>query len=328
MSRVLYGCLVAALLTPALLGAAAPEEVRHYISNGALAFENGDYDRAIVWFIEALRIDPKCALAHLWQAKVYLTRQQLDRAVAECSEAVRLDPKDANPYAARGSAHFLKQEYDQAIRDYTEALRLAPQVGDVYSYRAAAYHARKDYRRALADDNEAIRQAPGNPALYLHRGGTYWLLDDHEAALRDYSESIRLEPRDPLAYYDRGTLFADRKDYPHAIEDYQAAIRCGPTCQYPYFGLAWILATCPKKEFRDGNKAIEYAEAGLEVSKWKDAGGFTALAAAHAETGNFKAAIYWEQKGLELSRESPPEEVEKQRQRLKLYQEGKPYREK
>jgi len=50
------------------------------------------------------------------------------------------------------------------------------------------------------------------------------------------------------------------------------------------------------------------------------------LAAAHAENGQFKEAVEWEQKALEAATELDDEDRDDMRARLELFQKGKPYR--
>ena len=60
----------------------------------------------------------------------------------------------------------------------------------------------------------------------------------------------------------------------------------------------------------------------------KDANYLNTLAAAYAEIGNFKAAIEWQEKAIELLSEEDRAEYETDfKKRLELYKSGKPYRE-
>ncbi len=100
-------------------------------------------------------------------------------------------------------------------------------------------------------------------------------------------------------------------------------------------GLARFQATCPVAELRDGAKAVENATKACELTNWKDWEYLDTLAAAYAEAGDFDSAIKWQQKAIDLlpeDEEEPSERRAKRRadfeERLKLYQSGKPYREK
>ncbi len=85
------------------------------------------------------------------------------------------------------------------------------------------------------------------------------------------------------------------------------------------------MATCAHAKYRDGRKAVEWATKACELTKWNDPYTLAFLAAAKAEDGDFDAAVKWQSEANELYSEE--EEKQKGEARLKLYKEGKPYRE-
>jgi tetratricopeptide (TPR) repeat protein len=72
--------------------------------------------------------------------------------------------------------------------------------------------------------------------------------------------------------------------------------------------IAWSLATAREAEVRDGALARKLADEAAELTEHKNASILDTLAAACAETGDFDAAVQWEEKAIELSTA-----VEKQR---------------
>jgi lipoprotein NlpI len=71
------------------------------------------------------------------------------------SEAIRLDPKSAVAYNNRGSAYAFQGDIDRAIADFSEAIRLEPKFADAYLNRGLAYLYSGTLDKALADVSEA-----------------------------------------------------------------------------------------------------------------------------------------------------------------------------
>src|SRR5262249_50425530 len=110
------------------------------------------------------------------------------------------------------------------------------------------------------------------------------------------------------------------------IQDYSEAIRLNPDSANRYNALAWLLATCPKEKIRDGRRAVELATKACGLSNWKNAYHLRNLSAAHAQGGNFNEAVKGGQMEINLGFDDK-EDMEAVRKKLKLHQQGKPYRE-
>jgi len=139
---------------------AAPKNAAEYEARG-LAYHFTDGQRAIEDYNEAIRLDPKFALAYNNRGAAYGDKNERDRAIADYSEAIRLDPKYAEAYYNRGANHLLIKAYPWVIADLNEAIRLDPKYAMAYQKRAVAY--RQIGREDLAREDEmAARRFGGN----------------------------------------------------------------------------------------------------------------------------------------------------------------------
>jgi tetratricopeptide (TPR) repeat protein len=230
----------------------------------------------------------------------------------------------AEDYMDRGYEYLQKKQYDKAIEDFTEAIRLDPKLADAYLNRGVAFEKKKEYDKAIKDYTEVIRLSPKDGDAYFNRGVAYEKKEEYDKAIEDYTEAIRLDPKDSNARSNRGNAYKMKLEYDKAVEDYTRAIQLGSN-PYAHNALGWMLATCPKESLRNGKKAIEHATKACEMWDWKDAHGLESLAAAHAESGNFKEAVKWQKRATEIG--FPDKDKQERAQlRLRRYEAGKPYR--
>jgi tetratricopeptide (TPR) repeat protein len=211
-----------------------------------------------------------------------------------------------------------------AIADFDEAILLDHDIALAWAGRAAAWSEKKNYDRAIGGYTTAIFLDANDATAYQGRGVAFLAKKECAKALADYTEAIRLDPSFALAYHNRGYAWSAIGEFDRAIADYNEAIRINPKGSWPYGARAWLWATCRSDKIRDGKKAVESATRACELCDWKDANAISALAAAHAEAGDFESAVKWQSKAIELATDE--KNKDDYRTRLKLYQEKKPYR--
>jgi tetratricopeptide (TPR) repeat protein len=113
------------------------------MSQGHTDINNGDYNGAIAAFSDAMRLDPKNALAFTNRGVAYERKGDMDRAIADYSEAIRLNPNYALASSNRGIAYARKGDNDRAIADFNEAIRLDPKNVLAFANRGIAYGKRR-----------------------------------------------------------------------------------------------------------------------------------------------------------------------------------------
>jgi lipoprotein NlpI len=108
----------------------------HYLAafynNRAAAYRaKGDNDRAMADLNEAIRLNPKLAMAFNNRGAAYNERGDNDRAIADFNEAIRLDPKSGLAYFARGRSYFFAGSVERALADFNQAS--APEPKDAHT---------------------------------------------------------------------------------------------------------------------------------------------------------------------------------------------------
>ena len=199
-----------------------------YSNRGNKFGANGELDRAVADYTEAIRLDPKNAVPFNNRGNAYKYKDDLDRAIADLSEGIRLNPKYALAFRNRGLANDAKGERDRAIADYSEAIRLDPKYAVAFNSRGIAYNAKGDQDRAIADYSEAIQLNPAFGIAFNNRGNAYRAKGDQGRAIVDYNEAIRFDPKYAFAFSNRGNAYRDKGDQDRAIVDYNEAIRLDP----------------------------------------------------------------------------------------------------
>jgi tetratricopeptide (TPR) repeat protein len=280
--------------------------------------------QAVAHFTARLAKGPKDSHAYTARGLAYSANNEPDKALADFNEAIRLDPKTTLAYYHRANLAYGKGRYDKALEDYNVVIRNDPGLDWAYHVRGWIYYRKKDYPRALADFETAINLVPTESVFYRDRGNVALARKDYDAALADYDRAVRLDPAYVVPWHLRGVTWQAKKEYARALADYEKAAQLAgkePHASTYHTALALLRAGCPDATIRDGDKALEAARKAHDLSKGPAA--MAALAAAHAELGQFDKAVEWQEKAVAAAPEGAKEQY---RGRLKMYRDRKPYR--
>ena len=236
-----------------------PKLALAYNNRGEAYRRKGEFDKALEDFNEAIRLNPKYDEAYTNRANVYINNGDFERAIEDYNEAISLTPKFALAYNNRGFAYYNTGELDKAIEDYNEAIKLNPKFAGAYDNRGDIYANKGELDKAIADYNEAIRLSPKLVGAYNNRGNVYVNKGNLDKAIADYNAVISLNPKFAGAYYNRGIAYYNKGELDKAIADYNETIKLSPKLDKAYTnrGCAYTSKGELDKAIADYNEAIK-----------------------------------------------------------------------
>ncbi|MGO8699993.1 MAG: tetratricopeptide repeat protein [Limisphaerales bacterium] len=336
-----------------------PDNAVAHCNLGSALAHKGETQPALRQYQMALRIDPHYSVAHCNLGNAFSRLGKIDEAIAEYRQALENNPDYAEAHCNLGNALVSTGKMEEAFTQFHRALASWPDypqarvgLGSALAKIGRDTEAIAEYRKALAIDPRDT-QARYNLGRALARQGAA------EEAAGEFSAVLEIDPNDAEAHSNLGLALAKLGQWPaamaqyhkaleikpgyaeargnlaaalaltgqtkEAISEYRKALELNPGQAYLQNSLAWLLATAADPALRDGAQAVALAEKASQASNGADPLSLRTLAAAYAETGNYKEAVDTVRRALDLAVRQKNEILARTLPRqIKLYEAGIP----
>ncbi len=219
------------------------------------------------------------------------------------------------------------RHWKDSVALFTHALAVTQNNAPAHYNLAKALYHRGRYAEAIEHCRETLRLQPVHLLALTDLGGLLLREGKVQEATEILSEAVRLFPAFATAQYNLGLALDAQGRAREAISHLRQAVRLSNSPLYQE-KLAWILATNPQPECRNGQEAVQLAERACQTTSNQEADALLSLAVAYGETRRFGEAVAMARKALDLSsRSEPPATVARMSQVLQVLQTGHPYRE-
>jgi tetratricopeptide (TPR) repeat protein len=191
--------------------------------------------------------------------------------------------------------------------------------------------------------HHALRVTSGNYLAHAILGSTLLEKNRVAEAKTEFALALEISPGFPLAlsgmeeillkenlerHRSMAGAYAAQNRARELRDEYMEMVRLAPNWPEALNNLAWLLATHPNAELRDGSQAVSFAVRACELTGRTNLVLLATLASAYAEAGNFPHAVATQEKVCRLAAgHTQPAQQESFQRRLELYRSGKPYRE-
>jgi tetratricopeptide (TPR) repeat protein len=337
-----------------------PEDADAYANLGVVAMRAGNAEEARGLFERALRLDPLHAHAHANLARVLIDAGDPESAIPHLHTALRREPMMGEAYTNLGIALMSRGDLDAAERALRRGVEILPDQGLVHNNLATLLLRRSRSAEAAAELRRAITLDRRAPEAWYNLGLALSAQDLDAEAIPALEEALRLRPSYASAHRKLAEIFAGRGEHDQAVAHADAAERIAPTSGDTIMRalasmdagrsrdaievlrallardqadvdaagiLAWLLATSPEDELRDGDAAVALAERSVGDGSGVDADHLDTLAAAYAEAGRFDDAVATAERARGLAKDAGEDDLARDiGARLALYQRRRAFR--
>jgi tetratricopeptide (TPR) repeat protein len=332
-------------------------------AHGQVLAEAGKWEAALADFDKAIAADPKQISTYQVKALVLVKIKKTAEALDTLEKAHDIAPKNLELLVAKAQVRVLQSNYQAAVDELTRGLAIDASSLPVLELRAALYEQLGEKAKLLADVEKILEIKPEQPNMMRLRAILLADLGKNDAALEELQNLHKANPKDSLTMLQLGMLYMSMKKNDKAIEIYTAILADHPDDVDAMRGradallnlgrradaaldyerglklkahdvgilnnFAWVLATAPEDNLRDGHRAVALATDACRQTDYKQDYILSTLAAAYAETGDFETARKWAAQAVEAkpSEHAEPSRKDELKKELQSYQANKPWRE-
>ncbi|XP_026264767.2 tetratricopeptide repeat protein 6 [Urocitellus parryii] len=225
-----------------------------------------NYNEAICWFSEAIKIDPSCIQSYICRAEAYYKLHKLKRAVKELSRAIHFQPDGVQLYIMRGQYLLMMKCYDLAkftIYQVAEMNRGLIELNPIQQ--AIIYSFCENHEKAIQVLEESLWSKPEVIMFIIAK--TLMKAKKFKEALRMLKKAMEicscsLKGQNAAAFsseclYNLGLCYIEENNFQMAFDSFTKAVKANPDFAEAFYQRGFCKVKLHKESsVLDFNRAI------------------------------------------------------------------------
>lgn len=157
------------------------------------AFLEGDWEKALTFFTQALELEPEAADIQYYIGETYRLSGQLQLALQAYNRSLTIDANFAPSYLSKAQVNLQLDPEADVEKDLNKAINSDPSLAEAYLERAAFYINTAQDAKAQKDIASAAKLLPDSPLPYLYQAQAALEIGDDAVALEAAQKSYDLD---------------------------------------------------------------------------------------------------------------------------------------
>lgn len=303
---------------------ARPEMSLSYCSIALDHERRGEYTAARKNFLIAIRLDPRSAKVHNLFGKFLLRRREITQAFQSFSSAVKIAPDHAESHFNLATVYVLRGRLDEAEKTFERAVEITPDDAHARTALGRLLLRANRLDEAASQLHASLRADPNYAVSYVYLGTIYLRQKRWSESLNCFQQAVRLRPELADAHEGLAQIYVHRGQLPEAVNKLRDVLRLRPDRHQIAMKLAWFIATDENGTLGSRSEAVKFATQAVDATDSKSPVALDVLAAAYANTEQFKKAA----DTAELAAALAPDKLTAKQIRIRKahYERQQPYR--
>jgi len=199
-----------------------------FYSAGRSYLGAGDYEKALPYFAEAIKINPNSAEAYFQIGYCLAKLGRYPEAIEPYRRANLIKPDDIDTLNNLCVAYGLVGRYQEAIETCEQAIRIKADLPEAHNNLGWTYHKLGRYPEAIESCRQAIRIKPDFAFAHYNLGNNYIALKKFDEAIESFKQAIRIKFDYAEGHLNLGAAYNQTGRYDEAVESYKRAIQIKP----------------------------------------------------------------------------------------------------
>ncbi len=225
--------------------------------------ENEEYEKAVVYLLNAIKEDGNFIDAYLDLSYCYAMMDDFEEAEYYCDLALERNAKEVDVLLMLAFVYHKFELFDDEIDTLNRILNLGVNddiLLDIFLNLGNAYYEKNDMRNAIVYYKKVIKLEPESVEAFVNLGNAYFANEEFDKSIESYKVALQLDPEDSNIYSNLGVAYIEVGNKNEAIKYLNQSVILNPYNESAHYNLGILYAMN-----NESDKVIEQYDKLLEL---------------------------------------------------------------